>query len=134
MTWSPEKSAAPSAQAKARWSAVCPGVASAVSVQPGPATTLPSPIASSGRKPASRPSPPPAANAGAGASGTGPRASTGAPARAAKARAPSLWSRWAWVTSTAATRSPATAALSAARWAGSAGPGSITATSPSPTT
>ena len=36
-----------------------------------------------------------------------PCASTGAPTRAAKARAPALWSRWAWVTSTAATRSPA---------------------------
>ena len=119
---------------------MCPGVASAVSVQPGPATVAPSPIRRSGRKPASIPSPPPSAPAAASAAIAGERApagspcaSTGAPTRSAKARAPALWSRCAWVTSTAATRSPLSAAASAARWRGSSGPGSITATSPAPT-
>ena len=57
----------------------------------------------------------------------------GAFTRDAKAAAPALWSRWEWLTSTARTRSPgASAASSARRCAGSAGPGSITATSPLP--
>ena len=47
--------------------------------------------------------------------------------------ASTLWSRWVWVTRMVSTRSPSTAARIAERWELSPGPGSTTATSPSPT-
>ena len=65
------------------------------------------------RRRRSRP-PPPAAPSPGSSRRPGRRAP--APARRPaprRRRAPALWSRWAWVTSTAATRSPATAAASA---------------------
>ena len=43
------------------------------------------------------------------------------------------WSRWVWVTRIAASFSPAIALSSASIWLGIAGPGSMIATSPSPT-
>ena len=86
MTRSPGNSAPPSAQASSSELPVCPGVASAVSVQPGPATLAPSPIRRSGRKPASIPSPPPSAPAAASAAIAGERAPAGSPC-ASKRRA-----------------------------------------------
>ena len=53
-------------------------------------------------------------------------------ADALSGRLAGLWSRWVWVHRMAATRSPPSAAVSMARCGGRSGPGSITATSPSP--
>jgi hypothetical protein len=53
--------------------------------------------------------------------------------RSWRARAPGEWSRCVCVTTIAPTLSPCAAASRCARWVPSAGPGSMTATSPRPT-
>ena len=108
-TWSPVNTARSAASSKQQWSAAWPGVGSGRSSSPAAAT---------GRPPA-RPGAPGVAQPGA-------RAASGAPTCPAKARAPSAWSTWVWVSSTSSTARPPQASSTAPAWPSSAGPGSIT--------
>ena len=79
-----------------------------------------------------------AVEAGVGARPDGVEASgaqpmIGAPVAAGSGRLAGLWSRWVWVQAIAASGRPPSAARIASTCSGKSGPGSITATSSSPT-
>ena len=117
------------------WFDVCPGVCTPVIVQPGPAAaSSPSAMRTSGSKARSTASSIfTASGSSVSAGGCGPKPNVGAPVSSFSHAASGEWSLWQWVTQIAVTRSPASAAARASRWASSSGPGSTTATSPSPT-
>ena len=143
ITWSPGNSTPSSANAQHMWFEVWPGVCTPVIVHPGPdAARSPSAtrwsgwnarsIDSSSLTPSAISSSSSAASAGSGG-GCGPKAYVGAPVSARSHAASGEWSAWQWVTRIAVTVSPASAACRASRWVPMSGPGSTTATWPSPT-
>ena len=138
ITWSPGNSTASSSRAKHVWLEVWPGVCTARIVQPGPRAAMsPSATRTSGSKARSSAS-------STGTSSAESSSSLAAAAGAVRRRSSALRSPRAATppavsgrcgSGSRRSRSPArwrVAAAMASRWESSTGPGSITATSPSP--